>query len=113
MSVYPTPNESFGELLRNLMQEFSTLIRQHIELGKTELKEDATHWSQTAALFVGAALFAQIGILFVGIALMFVLFVLMPAWLASFMIAVLFFAAAGGLAWKGRQQIKQQTESSR
>jgi hypothetical protein len=113
-------DRSLGELLKLLSRESATLVRQEIELGKTlvheevesakeEISQKAKQAGAGAGLF-GAA--AVIGLAAVGAFTAFVILLLsllLPAWAAAVIVAVVFAAVAALLALKGRDKVRQAT----
>lgn len=114
MSLYPSsrPEEqpSLGELIHSLFQEVSDLIRQHIELGKTELKEDASLWRETAIFFYGGTLLAQTGIIFIAVACMFALAKVLPYWGSALILAAVFLIVAATLFLVGKHTLTSHHE---
>ena len=111
-------DRSLGELLKLLSKESATLVRQEIELAnslvseeievaKQELAQKAKQAGAGAGLF-GAA--AVIGLAAVGAFTAFVILLLsllLPAWAAAVIVAVVFAAVAALLARKGRDKVQQ------
>jgi hypothetical protein len=100
---------STGELLKQLSNETTTLVRQEIELMKAELAQKAKPAGIGAGMFGGAGLFG-LGAL-VALTAFFVVLLdgAMPIWLAALIVAVVYAAIAGVLALTGRQKVKQAT----
>lgn len=68
----PTPTDSprpLGELIGEISEDLSTLVRQEIELAKAEAKESATKAGKGAGMFGGAGLAGYFVLLFLSIAL--------------------------------------------
>lgn len=100
---------SILELMKSLVLEFRVLLEQHIELGKTELREESGQLKQTLVLFSGAALLGQIGLVFLGLTLMFVLAAYLPVWIAAFALTVLFGVGAAVLFVFAQQAMKRSS----
>jgi hypothetical protein len=60
--------QSVGELLADVSQDITTLLRQEVELAKAEIKQSATRAGKGAGMFAGAGLGAHMVLLFVSIA---------------------------------------------
>jgi len=74
---------SFGELVGQLSQDFSRLMRKEIELAKTETKEELTKAGQTAGMFGGAGVAGLLTLIFLSVALVYALSnVMEPEWSA-------------------------------
>jgi len=59
---------SIGELLSDVSQDISTLMRQEVELAKVELKQSATKAGKGAGMFAGAGVAANMMLVFISIA---------------------------------------------
>ena len=67
-SVDGTQNRpSIGELLSDVSQDISTLMRQEVELAKAEIKQSATRAGKGAGMFAGAGLAGHMVLLFLSI----------------------------------------------
>jgi uncharacterized membrane protein YqjE len=97
---------SLPELVKQLADQTATLVRQEVELAKTELAQKGQQIGRGAGLF-GAA--AVIGLLAAGALTAFLIMLLdgaMPNWLAALVVAVAFAAVAAVLARLGRNRIR-------
>jgi uncharacterized membrane protein YqjE len=96
-----------GDLLKQLSDQTTTLVRQEIELAKAELGEKG----KTAGL--GAGLFGAAGVLALGAfaaltaCIIAALDTAMPLWLAALIPAVVYGAIAGVLALRGRDKVRE------
>jgi uncharacterized membrane protein YqjE len=100
---------STGELLKQLSQETSTLVRKELELARAELKEQGKRAGAGAGLFGGAG---AMGLVTLGALTAFLIAVLdtgMPLWVAALIVAVVEAAITGVLAMSGRNRIKEAT----
>ena len=59
---------SIGELVGDISQGLSTLLRQEVELAKAEVRESATRAGRAAGQFGGAALAGWMALLFLSVA---------------------------------------------
>jgi uncharacterized membrane protein YqjE len=98
-----------GELVRDLSQQTSTLVRQELDLAKAELAQKGKQAGAGAGLLVGAAIVALLGLGALTACLIALLATAMETWLAALIVAVVYVAIAGGLAVVGRGRIKQAT----
>jgi len=96
-----------GDLLRELSEQTTTLVRQELELAKLELTEKGKRAGIGAGMFggAGAAGFYALGALTAAVILL--LATAMTAWLAALIVAVVYGAVAGGLALSGKSKIQQ------
>lgn len=96
-----------GELVKQLSEQTSTLVRQEMELAKAELTERGKAAGMGAGLLGGAGL---VGLLAAGALTAFLILLLseaMDAWLAALIVAVVYGAGAAWLALTGRDRIRE------
>jgi uncharacterized membrane protein YqjE len=98
-----------GELLRQLSDQTTTLVRQEIELAKLELREKARKAAGGAGMFGGAAVFGLFAFGALTATIILALATFLPAWLAALIVTVVYGAVAGVLALRGKAEIKQAT----
>ena len=115
MSVTPTPepgpgqtadSRSIGEIVSDVTQDLTTLIRQEIDLAKTELKEEGTKAAKGAGMLGGAGLAGYFTILFLSVTLMFVLDEFLELWLAALIITASWAIATAILAVIGKNKLQ-------
>jgi uncharacterized membrane protein YqjE len=97
---------SLGEIVGDISQDMSTLVRQEIDLATSELKREVAKVGKGVGMFGGAGAFGYLALIFLGLALTWLLDNWMPLELAALIVALLWGAVAGALALKGRQEIK-------
>ena len=109
MEARPTTDESLGALLRGIMLDLRTLVREEIALARVEIREQVGH-ARAAAIGFGLAVGAlSMGGLFLLIALALALAELLnwPTWVGFLIVAVLL-SLVGVIAFAiGRQQVKK------
>ena len=98
-----------GELLKELSNETTTLVKQEIELMKAELAEKAKPAGIGAGMFGGAGLFG-LGA-FLALTAFFIALIdgALPIWAAALIVAAVYAAIAGVLALTGRQKVREAT----
>lgn len=104
-----TRNSSTAELVRQLSNQLSTLIRKELELAKAELTEKGKKAGLGAGMFGGAGV---AGLLALGALTAFLILLLseaMDAWLAALIMAVVWAAVAAVLAVVGRDRVREAT----
>lgn len=113
MATNGTSNElreqPIGDLLKQLSQETTTLVRQELELAKAEMAEKGKKAGKGAGMFGGAGV---VGFLALGVltaALILALDTGMKAWLAALIVGVVYAAIAGVLALTGKKEVQQAT----
>ena len=100
-------SHSTGELVKELSEQTTTLVRKEIELAKAELSEKGKVAGQGAGMFGGAAV---VGLLALGTLTAMILAVLdkaMDFWVAALIVTVVYGAIAAVLAMSGRDRVKQ------
>src|SRR5437870_13655137 len=111
MAAQPPQHEDLrerpiGELVKQLGEQTSTLVRQEIDLAKAEVTQKGKQAGAGAGMFAGAAL---LGLLAAGTLTAFFVMLLDGAlanWLAALIVAVVYAAIAGGLALAGRNKVR-------
>lgn len=97
---------SVGQLLGQISADISTLMRQEVELAKTEVKQSATEASKGAGMLGGAAVAGHFVLAFLSVALWWGLGnSIGHAW-SALIVAAIWAVIAGVLAMKGRDQLK-------
>jgi MFS family permease len=98
-----------GDLVKQLADQTSTLVRQEVDLAKAEMSQKARIAGKGAGL-IGAA--AVIGLLAAGALTAFLVMLLDGAlanWLSALIVAIVFAAIAGVLALQGKNRIQRAT----
>ncbi len=96
-----------GELLKELSDQTTSLVRQEIDLAKAELTEKGKTAGVGAGMFGGAGLIGVLALAALTTAVIAALELAMPLWLAALIVAVVYAAVAGVLALRGKSQIKK------
>lgn len=97
---------SLGEIVGDISTDLSTLIKQEMDLAKSELKREVTTLGRGGALFGGAGVAGHLTLFFLSLALTFLLATWMHDALAALIVAVLWGIVAAVLASRGRKEIK-------
>jgi hypothetical protein len=96
-----------GELLRELSQQTTTLVRQELELAKAELAEKGKRAGLGAGLLTSAGVVGLAAFGALTACLIAALSTAMETWLAALIVALVYAAIAGGLALVGRARVKE------
>jgi uncharacterized membrane protein YqjE len=96
-----------GELLRDLSDHTTTLVKQEMELAKAELQEKGKQAGLGAGMFGGAGLFGLGAFAALTACLIAALDQVMEIWLAALVVAVAYAVIAVVLAMTGKQRVKQ------
>jgi Putative Actinobacterial Holin-X, holin superfamily III len=99
-------DQSFGDLFKQLSEQTSTLVRQEVELARTELKEKGRQAGVGAGLIGAGGLLAlgAFGALTAGLILVLALWV--DAWLACLIVTASYGTGAALLAWTGKGKVQ-------
>ena len=100
-------DRTIAELVHDLSEQLSTLVRDEIRLAKAELSEKGKRAGIGAGLFGGAGLVSVYGVGALLFAAGLGLAKVVDAWLAALIVAVALFLIAGVLALVGRGQVRQ------
>ena len=101
--------EPLPQLLRELANETTTLVRQEIELAKVELTDKAKAIGAGAGMVGAAAVFALGAFGALTACLIAVLALAMPVWAAALIVTVVYAIVALVAAQRGRQQLVSAT----
>jgi uncharacterized membrane protein YqjE len=96
-----------GELVRELSDQTTQLVRAEVELAKAELTQKGKQAGIGAGMFGGAGYTLHLAALGLMLTLIFALSTAMPAWLAALIVTVVFVAIAGVLALSGKKRIQK------
>ena len=103
----PAPDgRSIGELVRDLANDTTRLIRDEIALARTEMQDKIGQAGRGAAMIGAGGVLAipALVLILAGIAILLANW--MPPWVAALVVGVVAVAAAGLLAWMGLKSIK-------
>ncbi|HET6394719.1 MAG TPA: phage holin family protein [Blastococcus sp.] len=104
----PVPeNASTGQLISQLTEQISRLVRDEARLAQAEVTQKAKKLGVGAGLFGGAGLVAFFGLAALITAAILALALVLPAWLAALIVAVVLFAIAGVLALVGKKDVQK------
>jgi uncharacterized membrane protein YqjE len=102
-----TQDRSLGQIVGDVASDLSTLVRQELELAKTEVKQEAGRAGKGAGLLAGAGVAGQLMLVFLSLCLMFVLDNWMPIEVAALLTAIVWLVVAAVLGTMGRSALKQ------
>lgn len=96
-----------AELLKQLANETTTLVRQELDLAKAEMREKAGKVGAGAGMWgtAGAAALLALGALTTFLIL--ALDGVMPNWLAALIVGIAYAAIAGVLYLRGKQRVEE------
>jgi uncharacterized membrane protein YqjE len=98
-----------GELVHDLSQQISELVREELRLARAELQQKGKHAGIGLGLFSSAGLLAFFGGACLIATAILALALVVPGWVAALVVTLLLFAAAGIAALLGRRQVQEAT----
>ena len=109
MSTTMNDDRPLAELLRDLSDQTSTLVRKEIELAKVELTSKGKRAGAGAGMFGGAGAlgFYALGAFTAGLIIL--LGTAIAPWLAAIVVALVYALVAGVLALTGKKQVERAT----
>jgi hypothetical protein len=81
-------NRSLGELFSELAQETSTLVRQEVNLAKTEMSDKASRAGRHVGVLAAGGAVAYAGLLAILAAVIVLLDNVMPLWLSALLVGI-------------------------
>jgi uncharacterized membrane protein YqjE len=100
-------DRSLGELLKQLSQETTQLVHQELELAKAELQQKGKQAGAGAGMFGGAGALGLAALGALTACFILLLDLVMPAWLAALIVAVVYGIIAFVLVKRGQAKLKQ------
>lgn len=102
------PEESVGELVGKLTDDFGSLVQSHIQLAKEEIVAELKEAARGAGLMSGSALAGWIAVLLVSFAAAWGLGELLDsAWLGFLLVGLAWGAVAAALFVSGRRTLRE------
>ncbi len=103
----PSQDPSTGQLISDLTNQISRLVRDEARLAQAEVTQKAKRLGVGAGLFGGAGLFAFLGLATLITTVILLLALVLPAWLAALIVTAVLFVIAGILALIGKKDVQQ------
>jgi len=98
---------SLGQLFGDLSRQLSTLVRQEIDLARTETTQRVTAVTRDASLIGAGAALGYAGLLFLLAALVALLVSAgLDTWLEALLVGLVTMAVGGALVWRGREGLR-------
>jgi hypothetical protein len=98
------PERSLGELFSELSNETAGLVQAHIELAKTEIRDEVKETARAAGMFAGAGVSAFFAVLLLSFAVAWGLAEVMAAGFAFLIVGLAWAVAAAVLALVARNK---------
>lgn len=105
MAETRSTDRSLGMIVRELTQDLSVLFRSEVTLAKLEFKQAIAALGGVGALFAAALFCALMGAALLFVTAILALALVIPAWLATLIVAGVLLVAAFGLVVAGRKKM--------
>ena len=105
----PSDEQPIGALVHRLSEQIPELVRSELRLAQAELTEKGKRAGLGIGMFSAAGILAFLGLSTLVATLILVLALVLPAWAAALIVAVLLFAGAGVAALVGKKEVEQAT----
>ncbi len=102
-----TDDRSVGDLLKELSEQTSTLVRQELDLAKAEMAEKGKQAGTGVGLLSGAGVTGLLALISLTLTLIFLLDTGMKGWIAALIVTVMWAAVAGVLALTGKKKVQE------
>jgi xanthine/uracil permease len=102
-------DRSLGELFADLSRKTTLLVRQELELAKTEMTEKATEAGKNIGFLIAGGAVLYMGLLFILAAVAILLATVIPDWLAALIVGLVVAVIGLVLVQRGRAALKQTT----
>ncbi len=100
-------SHSTGELVKELSEQTTTLVRKELELAKAELSQKGKVAGEGAGMFGGAAVLALLAAGTLTTMVLALLDKAMDLWVAASIVTLIYGAIAAVLALSGRDRVKE------
>ena len=100
---------TLGALVQDMTEQMSTLIRNEFRLAQAEMTQKGKRAGVGIGLFGAAGILGLFGFGVLITTIILALALVMPAWLAALIVAVVLFAAAGIAALQGKSNVSKAT----
>jgi uncharacterized membrane protein YqjE len=101
----PGDDRSLGQIVSDVAQDLSTLVRQELDLAKTEVKQEASRAGKGVGMLGGAGVAGHLALVFVSLCAMFVLNNAVPIEVAALIVTVFWVIVGALLARTGKKAL--------
>ncbi len=102
-------DRSLGELFSELTQETTTLVRQEVQLAKTEMSQKASRVGKDVGFLAAGGAVAYAGLLAIIAGGIFLLALVIPLWLSALLVGIAVAAVGYFPVRKGLDALKQES----
>ena len=99
-------DRSLGQIVGDLTNDLTTLVKQELALAKTELKEEAGKAGKGAGMLAGAGVVGHVALITLSIALGYLISRVVDLDIAFFIVTLLWVVIAAVLASMGKKELK-------
>ncbi len=103
----PGTEPTLGALVHQLSEQVPELIRSELRLAQAEMAEKGKRAGLGIGMFSAAGLLAFFGLATLITTAILALALVLPAWLAALVVALLLLAGAGGMAMVGKKKVEE------
>ena len=103
----PLHDRPIGELLSQLAEETTTLVRQELKLFQAEMTDKGKRAGLGLGMVGAGGILALFAVAALTTCFIAALSLAMPVWVAALIVAVVYGAAAGIVAMRGKQQVQE------
>lgn len=107
-SRYASGDRSLGELFSELTGGIGTLLRQEIQLAKTEVSEKASKAGRNVGYIAAGGFVAYVGVFALVAGLILLLGLVIPYWLSALIIGAVIALIGGILVQKGLKTLQEE-----
>ena len=107
--VRPAQERSTAELIRQMSEEVSTLVRDELQLARMEMTRKGKEAGKGAGMLGGAGLIALYGVGCLVACAVIAIAGVLSAWLAALIVGAVLIAVAGLTAALGRERLRRGT----
>ena len=97
---------SVGEIFHDLVQDIGSIVRDEVQLARTEFVEKARYARTAGGAFAAAALTGLLSAVCIAAGCVAALALALPVWLAALMVGILLGAIAGAAYSTGARRLK-------
>lgn len=97
---------SLGDTVTGIVGDLRQIVRDEVQLAKTELTEDASQITKAGGMIAGAAVFSFTGFVFLMLGVAHLLSKKLEMWLSASIVGSVLVTIAGVLGSKGRSELQ-------
>jgi len=99
--------KSLGELFASLARDTSTLVRQEVQLAKTEMTQKATKAGRDIGYIAAGAGVAYVGLIVLAFAVVYILNLFLPLWAAALIVGLVIAGIGYMLVQRGLTELRR------